>query len=320
LANLFVYMATTQPGDAIMVFGDAAAGHATHHASGAAGLYGLRIHEIPFDAHHMDIDLPRFQADARRIRPKLIIVAGSMCLFPYRLEPVRALADELGATVMYDAAHMGGLIAGGMFQQPLREGAHVMTGSTYKSFGGPASGMILTDDAGIAQRLDAIAFPGLTANFDLSRTAAMCLAVNDLLMHGPAYAKQIVANAVALAQALHQHGVRVFRVPGKGFTASQHIALEAWHYGGGNAASQRLAQANLLMSSIGLPGPAVTGDANGIRLGTQEITRWGMTEREMSAIAALMARVLVHSEPPDVVQPDVRALRAAFQSLHFVRG
>jgi hypothetical protein len=96
---------------------------------------------------------------------------------------VRAVADEVGAHVLYDAAHMGGLIAGGRFQQPLQEGAHAITGSTYKSFGGPPSGMILTDDPVLAERLDAIAFPGLTANFDLARQAALALAALDLLEH-----------------------------------------------------------------------------------------------------------------------------------------
>jgi glycine hydroxymethyltransferase len=319
IANLFVYMATTQPGDAIMAFDDAAAGHATHHATGAAGLYGLRIHDIPFDNKRMDIDLPRFTEAAFKIRPKLVIVAGSMCLFPYSVREVRKVADQIGATVLYDAAHMGGLIAGGAFQQPLEEGAHVMTGSTYKSFGGPPSGMVLTDNAVIAQRIEAIAYPGLTANFDLGRTAAMCVAANTLLEHGPAYAKTMIANAQALAEALASEGVQVFRVPERGYTASQHVAIEAWHYGGGNAASRKLARANLLMSSIGLPGPAVPGDANGIRIGTQEITRWGRTPRDMPAIARLIGRVLVRGEDPEHVRADTHALRAGFGPLQYVR-
>jgi glycine hydroxymethyltransferase len=320
LANLYVYMAAAKPGDKIMAFDDAAAGHATHHAAGAAGLYGLRIHNIPFDSARMDIDLPRFAEAARGIRPALIIIAGSMCLFPYSVREVRAVADEIGATVLYDAAHMGGLIAGGEFQQPLDEGAHVMTGSTYKSFGGPPSGMVLTNDAALAQRIEAIAYPGLTANFDLSRTAAMCVAANTLLVHGSAYAKMMIANAGALAEALAAEGVRVFHTPARGgFTASQHVAIEAWRYGGGNAASRQLARANLLMSSIGLPGPAVPGDANGIRIGTQEVTRRGCTPDDMSAIARLIARVLTHGEAPERVADDTIALRAGFGPLCFVR-
>jgi glycine hydroxymethyltransferase len=319
IANLYAYMALTKPGDDILVFSDAAAGHATHHDGGAAGLYGLKIHEMAFDTGNMDVDLDGLAGQIEQLNPKLLIVAGSMCLFPYNVRAVRALADRVGAYVMYDAAHMGGLIAGGVFQQPLAEGAHVMTGSTYKSFGGPAAGMLLTNEPALAERIERIAFPGLSANFDLGKTAAMVLATLDQLAHGTAYAKQMQANAVALAQALHDQGVPVFHMPAKGFTASQHVALEAWTLGGGNAASARIEAANILMSGIGLPGPTVTGDYNGIRLGTQEITRWGMAPADMPALAALIARVFVAHEDPTTVRTDVMAFRSRFQTLTYVR-
>jgi glycine hydroxymethyltransferase len=148
----------------------------------------------------------------------------------------------------------------------------------------------------------------------------MCVAANSLLQFGTAYAKMMIANAVALAEALAAEGVHVFRPPGRsGFTASHHVAIEAWRYGGGNAASRRLARANLLLSSIGLPGPALPGDANGIRIGTQEITRRGCTPDTMPAIARLIARVLVHGEDPGHVAAGTIALRAGFGPLRFVR-
>lgn len=321
LANLYAYMATCRPGDAIMAFSDAAAGHPTHHAVGAAGLYGLKVHEVPFDPAHMDIDANGLRGAAKAIRPRLIIVAGSMCLFPYNLAAVRAVADEVGAYVLYDAAHMGGIIAGGCFQQPLAEGADLMTGSTYKSFGGPPSGMILTNSPELAERLDRIAFPGLTANFDLGRTAAMVVAVLDLLEHGPAYARACIANAQALAAALDRAGIAVFR-PGArdDFTQSQHVALVAAPYGGGNAASSRIEAANILFTSIGLPLPPVPGDANGIRIGTQEITRWGLQPEHMATIADLITRLLVKGEAAEKVRPDVIAFRRGFQKIHFIRG
>ncbi|MCW1969295.1 MAG: aminotransferase class I/II-fold pyridoxal phosphate-dependent enzyme [Anaerolineae bacterium] len=319
LANLYVYMATTQPGDTIMAFADAAAGHPTHHAIGAAGLYGLNVVDVPFDTAQMDVDIAALRERAHQVRPRLIIVAGSMCLFPYSVRQVRAIADEIGAMVMYDAAHMGGMIAGGQFQQPLAEGAHVMTGSTYKSLGGPAAGFIATNDAGIAERLDRIAFPGLTANFDLSRSAAMCVALMDVLEHGAAYAQRCIENAQTLAQAMHTRGLTVHDVAGKGFTASQHVALQAIAYGGGNHASKRLEPANVLMTSISLPIPPVAGDANAIRIGTQEITRWGMMPEHMPVIANFIGRVLLDGESPAAVRDDVIAFRRGFQRLCFVK-
>lgn len=275
---------------------------------------------MPFDDRAMDVDVTALERVAHELRPKLMIVAGSLCLHPYSVRAVRAVADEIDAFVMYDAAHMGGLIAGGRFQDPLREGAHLMTGSTYKSFGGPPSGFVATNDEALAARLDAIAYPGLTANFDMSKTAALAISAMDLLEHGATYAAMCIANAQALAQGMHEVGLDVFCVPGKGFTSSQHVALRADRYGGGDAACKRLERANLIATGIGLPGAGVPGDFNAIRLGTQEITRWGFAPQHMPAIAALLARVLVHGEPPEQVRPDVLALRANFQALHFVRA
>ncbi|MGA2548822.1 MAG: aminotransferase class I/II-fold pyridoxal phosphate-dependent enzyme [Burkholderiaceae bacterium] len=320
LANLYAYMATCKPGDSILSFSEAAAGHPTHHAAGAAGLYGLKVHELPMDATRMDIDPEGLARVARTIRPRLMIVAGSMCLFPYNLAAVRSIADEVGAWVLYDAAHMGGMIAGGAFQAPLSEGADLMTGSTYKSFGGPPSGMVLTNSSVLAERLDRIAYPGLTANFDLSRTAAMIISTLDLLEHGRAYAQQCLSNAQALAVGMAEEGLDVFEVAGRGYTASQHVALAAHRYGGGNRASLCAERANLLFTSIGLPLAPVEHDANGVRMGTQEVTRWGMGESEMRAIATLVARVLVHNEDPGRVRNDTIALRRGFQRLHFVRS
>ena len=319
IANLYAYMATTSPGEKIMAFSDAAAGHVTHHANGAAGLYGLEIHEVPFDYSQMDVDADLLLEKAKKLRPKLIVVAGSMCLFPYSLKEIRNVADEVGAWILYDAAHMGGLIAGGEFQQPLKEGADLMTGSTYKSFGGPPSGMVLTDSVELAERLDKIAFPGLTANFDLSRVAAMVIAVLDLLTYGQGYAKMCIANAKALAESLHTGGCEVFRVRGKGFTNSQHIALPSATYGGGDTASKLLEKANLLTSGIGLPLPVISGDFNAMRLGTQEITRWGMRPVNMETVADFFCRVLVHQEKPRILKSEVIEFRKAFQKLHYIR-
>jgi glycine hydroxymethyltransferase len=242
-----------------------------------------------------------------------------MCLFPYPVAAVREIADTSGAWVMYDAAHMSGLIAGGEFQQPLAEGAHIMTSSTYKSFGGPPAGMILTNSPHLAERLDKIAYPGLTANFDLSKTAALIIACLDLREFGRDYARMGIANAQALAQALASGDCPVYHVPGQGFTASHHIAIPAADFGGGTQASRHLEKANILTSGIGLPLPPVAGDYNAIRLGTQEITRWGMCPQDMPAIARLICRVLVEKEPPEQVKPDVVTFRQGFQTLHFVR-
>jgi glycine hydroxymethyltransferase len=319
LANLYVFMATCRPGDRVMAFPPEMGGHVTHHRAGAAGLYGLEIHPVPYDAARMAIDLDRLRAEAKRLRPKVITVAGSLCLFPYDVAGVRAIADEFGAWVLYDAAHMAGLVAGGRFQAPLAEGAHLMTCSTYKAFGGPPSGLVMTTEAMLAERIDKIAYPGLTANFDLGKTASLAMSVLDLLAHGPAYAGMCIANARALGEAMAAEGLPVHAVSGRGHTESHHLALHAAAFGGGQAASKHLAKANLLLCGIGLPIAEVAGDLNGIRIGTQEITRWGMQPEDMRQVARLLARVLKGNEAPEQVKADVIAFRRAFRRLRFVR-
>jgi glycine hydroxymethyltransferase len=318
LANLYAYMATTRPGDRIMALSDAAAGHVTHHTAGAAGLYGLEVHDIPYDGSRMSVDLEALEKEARTLKPKLIILGGSLALFPYPVREVREIADSIGAHLMFDAAHLSGIIAGGEFQQPLAEGAHLMTCSTYKSFGGPAGGLVLTNLPELAEKLDKIAYPGLTANFDLSRTAALVVAAADILEFGPQYAKTCIANAQRLALELSEKGAAVHGAAGRGFTESHHVVIQAAPYGGGTAASRVLEKANILTSGIGLPLPPVEGDYNGIRIGTQEITRWGFTPDDMPELAELICRVLVKGERPETVAPDTRTMRDRFQKLHFV--
>ena len=319
IANLYAFMATCRPGDRILAFSGEMGGHVTHHAAGCAGLYGLEVHPVPYDGARMTIDLDRLRDDARRLRPKLITLAGSLCLFPYPVAEVRAIADEVGALVLYDAAHMSGMIAGKRFQDPLAEGAQIMTLSTYKAFGGPPSGLVLTSEAGLAERIDKIAFPGMTANFDLGKTAALALSILDLLEFGEAYAAQCIANAQALGAALASEGVAVHGVKGRGNTESHHLALPAAPYGGGQTAAKHLAKARVLLCGIGLPLAPVDGDLNGLRLGTQELTRWGLKEAEMARVARFIARVLVRGEAPETLVPEVIGFREDFQTLHYIR-
>lgn len=319
LGNLYCFMATAKPGDRIMAFSGEMGGHVTHHKSGAAGLYGIETHPVPYDGARMTIDLDRLRSEAKRLRPKLITVAGSLCLFPYPLREVRQIADEIGAYVLYDAAHMSGIIAGGRFQQPLAEGAHLMTMSTYKAFGGPPSGIILTTEAELAARLDKIAYPGMTANFDLGKTAALAVSVMDLLAHGAAYADQCFRNAQSLGRALAAEGLPVHGVEGRGHTESHHLALHAAPFGGGQTAAKRLAAANILLCGIGLPLPPVEGDLNGIRLGSQELTRFGLKEAAMADVARFVGRFLVKGEAAENIRRDVIAFRRDYQRLHYIR-
>ncbi len=316
IANLYVFMATCRPGDTIISPPASIGGHVTHHAGGCAGLYGLNIVPAPVNADGYTLDVEALRELAQKTRPKLITVGGSLNLFEHPVREVREVADEVGAKVMFDAAHQCGIIAGRAWKNPLHEGAHVMTMSTYKSLGGPASGLLVSNDAEMAERLDAIAYPGMTANFDVANSAALALTMLDWREYGQAYAAEMIAVAQTFAGVLEGRGLKVFASE-QGYTNSHQFALVAAPFGGGQTASKKLRKAGFLACGIGLPIDDVTGDLNGLRIGTPELVRFGATPENVGEIADLVARALLSNDPESLAS-ETAALRAEFSSLHYM--
>lgn len=313
LANLYAFMATCRPGDSIIVPPATIGGHVTHRDPGAAGLYGLQIHECPIDPSTYTIDVEGLAALARRVRPTLITTGTSLNLDPHPVAEIRAIADEVGAFVLFDAAHACGMIAGVLWPNPLHQGADLMTMSTYKSLGGPAGGLVLTNRPDLAERLDAIAYPGLTANFDVAKTAALAITMFDWLEFGPSYAAAMVANSTTLAGELEARGLPVFRTV-NGPTTTYQFALDMSAAGGGHAAALRLREANILTCAIGLP----HDEGAGLRFGTPEITRLGFTPDDMPELADLITGGL--GSEPTTVAARAGAMRQRFHHVHYVRN
>lgn len=316
LANLYAFMATCRPGEAAIVPPASVGGHVTHQTAGAAGLHGVDITEAPVDASRYTVDVPALAELAAEVRPRLITIGGSLNLRPHPVAEIRAIADDVGAYVLFDAAHLAGPIAGGAWPNPLDEGAHLLSMSTYKSLAGPPAGMLATVDEELARRIDVIAYPGMTANFDVGATAALAVTLLDWLAVGEDHAAGMVAMARALADACIERGLPVFTVDGVP-TTSHAFALEAARWGGGQATARRLREANLLASGIGLPIADVAGDFNGLRIGTPELVRWGIGPGHAAELASFVARAL--TEEPASVAADVTSFRRRFRELRFLR-
>ena len=226
VANMAVFKAFAEPGDAVTVLDTADGAHISFGKWGAAGLRGLQLHFYPFDEEIMNIDVDGAIKVIREVKPKLALFGQSVFLFPTPLKELAEVAHEVGAKVIYDAAHVLGLIAGGKFQQPLKEGADVMTGSTHKTLPGPQGGVILTDKTKEEDKkmkyLDWAVFPGVTSSYHLHHVAAKAISFAEHLQFGKEYAEQIVKNAKRLAEALYNLG---FDVLGKdyGFTESHQV-------------------------------------------------------------------------------------------------
>ena len=318
IANLYAFMALCQPGDDIIVPPASIGGHVTHHQAGCAGLFGLNIHHAPVLADGYTVDVDGLAKLAQQVRPKLITIGGSLNLAPHPVQQIAEIAKGVGARTLFDAAHQCGIIAGRAWDNPLTQGADIMTMSTYKSLGGPPAGLIVTNDAGIAETLDHIAFPGMTANFDAAKSAALAIAMLDWRDHGQTYAKAMVDTAQALAAEMQKLGMPVFETA-TGPTSSHQFAIRAAGYGGGQAASKTLRQAGFLACGIGLPIEAVEGDMNGLRIGTPELVRWGMTPEHMPRLAQLINDAMRANDPAGMAA-DVAKWRSEFDGLHYIHG
>jgi len=308
LANLAVYTAFARPGDTIAVLPEAAGGHASHHAQGVPAVRGLTVVDLPYDPGRFDVDHARLPGFLHAHRPRVVVLGASLMLFPHDVAAVRAACDEVGAILLYDASHVAGLVAAKAFQRPLHEGAHVLTFSTYKSFGGPSGGCVVTRDPGLAERVSTVAYPGMLANYDAGRLGALAVTAAELAERGADYAAACAANARALARALHDEGFAVAGRDGE-FTRSHHVAVDALALGGGEAAAVLLGEAGVYLSGIGLPWQRPDEGLRGLRVGTQEITRRGFTPQDQPAVAALLRRALLDRETPDRVRADAVALR-----------
>ncbi|MGH2447729.1 MAG: serine hydroxymethyltransferase [Chloroflexota bacterium] len=318
IGNMAVYAGLTRPGDVIMSGAQPVGGHSSNRSDGPAGVRGLEIVDIPMDPHELEIDLDEFERVARATRPKVVTLGFSMILFPFPVAAIKDIIADWDGKLFYDGAHQLGLIAGGEFQDPLREGADVMTGSAGKTFSGPQSGIIVWDDPALTAQLTDAIFPTLAATHQVNRVAAVAVSAAEMIAFGDVYMAEIVRNAQALGAALQKRGVPMLGAH-KGFTRTHQVVADVRGFGGGLSAAQRLGTANIITNKNLIPSDRADDwdRPGGLRIGTIEVTRLGMGRREMDCIADFIARVLIEGADPAEVGKDVIAFRAPFQTLYY---
>jgi glycine hydroxymethyltransferase len=318
IGNMVVYAALTEPGDVIMSVAQPFGGHSSNRSDGPAGVRGLRIIDIPFDPVELSVDMERFQQVAREVRPRIVTLGNSMTLFPFPVQEMASIVSGWGGRIFFDGAHQLGLIAGGQFQDPLREGAAVLTGSAGKTFSGPQSGVIVWNDPALTEPLTHAIFPVLAATHQVNRVASLAASAVDILAFGGPYMEQIVRNAQALASALSQRGIPMLGSH-KGYTQTHQAIADVRRFGGGLDVAQRLARANIITNKNLIPSdtPADWDRPGGLRMGTTEVTRLGMREPQMETIAGFISQVLVGGVEPAALLGDVRAFRESYQTLYY---
>ncbi|MGQ4914649.1 MAG: serine hydroxymethyltransferase [Candidatus Asgardarchaeia archaeon] len=342
VANLVVYTAFTNPGDRMMALSIPTGGHISMARSklwGTAGkVHGLDVQYFVFDEKEFTIDVDKtikkvkkMEAEGKHIH--FYMLGASVFLFPHPVKEISELAKEYNAYVNYDASHVAGLIAGGKFQDPLREGVDSMSFSTHKTLPGPQHGTVVLprlEDLKITEdeyeervkRIKKASFPGLLSNHHLHNVAGLAVALSEMLEFGPAYAEQIIKNAKALGDALYNRGFDVLAAD-KGFTESHTLIVDVSKtpLKDGGVVEKTLEQANIIINRNLLPWDIREGrdykHPSGIRLGTSELTRLGMKESDMDVVAEFIKRVVIDKEKPAVVAKEVEEFRKAFQKCHY---
>lgn len=327
VANLAVYSAFSEPGDVMMAPSIPAGGHISHgkreHAGTAGLVHGLDIEFYPFDAAEMAIDVDATKKKVRALKgpraPKIAMLGGSLFLFPHPVKELSAFFRSRKAHVNYDAAHVAGLIAGGRFQDPLREGADTMTLSTHKTLFGPQGGLVLGSKSH-AEAIKRAVFPGLTSSHHIHHMAAKAVAFAEAIEFGRKYATQVVSNAKRLAGELSSLGLDVLGER-RGFTESHQVAVNVWDHADGGAVERALERANIIVNRQLIPGDIRAGRnymrPGGIRLGVSEVTRLGMRGGEMAEIAALIKAVIVDGADAARVRRAARELRKGHQKARY---
>ena len=328
VANLAIYSAFSNPGDVMIAPSIPAGGHISHgkkEHSGTAGLvHGLDIEFFAFDSEEMNLDVDKTKAKVEDLSsqgklPKIAMFGGSVFLFPH---PVKELADFLKGYdihINYDAAHVAGLIAGGKFQDPLREGVDTMTMSTHKTLFGPQGGLVLAFEKN-AEVIKKATFPGLTSSHHIHHMAAKAVTFAEALEFGKDYAAQTIKNAKALAEELDNLGFKVLGEK-KGFTQSHQAVVNVLDYGDGGKIEADLEKANIIVNRQLIPGDLKAKrhymNPGGIRLGSSEVTRLGMKESDMQQIASLIKNVVIDNKDAKGVASDVLELRKNFQKTQY---
>jgi len=315
-ANDVVFASLVKENDPVVVNSLPVGGHISHQLIGGLGKYTRNILHFPRLPNGYQIDVAASKDFLREKKPRLVVFGKSLILFPEPVKELAPVAHDLGSAVIYDGAHVLGLIAGKCFQDPVAEGADILMGSTHKTFPGPQRGVLmgnLPEDRW--KSIDRMAFPGCLSNHHLMTLPPLLATTIEMEDFGRAYAAQVVANAKHFGRSLQKAGFEV-ECADLGFTESHQVAVNVRKYGGGGKVSETLTANDIIVNRNLLPHdpPKQVTNPSGLRLGVQEMTRWGMKEPEMEEIARLMKSCVIDAVP---VKDEVRRFRGRFVEVQY---
>jgi glycine hydroxymethyltransferase len=298
--------------------------HISHDYTGLAGnILSLENINHVYNINEFNIDPDKSAHVIRAAKPGIVTFGGSLFLFPHPIKELKEVCEEVGAYVAYDASHVLGLIAGGVFQDPFKEGADIITSSTHKTFPGPQGGVIMGSPSNprmekAIKKIQFAVFPLSASSTHLGRLPALGIAALEMKLFGAELARQIVKNAQTAGQYLYENGVKVI-CEKKGFTQSHQLAVDIRNFGGGNKIAQDLEDANIILNKNLLPydDQSSKGDPSGLRIGFQDVTRRGFREGDIKHLCDLMLDVVKSKRTPSEVKADVMALKKEFSQVKY---
>ncbi len=318
IANATVFRVLGKCGSKAVIAPVQAGAHVSHTKFGTLGGLCIEHIELPFDSERLNVDVDKAVKVIEEIKPAFAVLGGSVYLFPHPVKEIAEAIHSVGGKLVYDAAHVLGLIVGKKWRNPLDHGADVLTASTHKTFPGPQGGIIATRDEKLFKSIGKTVFPVFVSNHHLHRLPALAVTALEMKYYGEAYANQVVRNAKVLAESLAAEG---FTVLGEnmGYTMSHQVVVDVRKLGGGAKSAQLLEQANIIVNKNLLPydPPDAIKDPSGLRLGVQEMTRYGMKEDNMRDIARFMRRVLIDKEDPMRIAEEVKNYRKEYLEVKY---
>jgi len=302
IADMTLLSTFARRGDKILTMGTEYGGYFGTSETGFPRILDLVNLYFPFDKDRWNIEIEKTVELIASEVPRLVILGASYILFPHPVEQIAKACRESGAILAFDGSHVMGLIAGGAFQQPLKEGARILVGSTHKSFFGPQGG-IMAAFKPEGERLKETIFPAIMDNAHWNRIAALAQALLEMKRFGRKYAAQVIRNSRALGEALDERGIPV-RCKDCGYTASHQVLLDMDRLKDSAQVPDKLEQANVIVD-------------RGIRLGTSEMTRRGMREGDMNDVAEIIAKVIRSQETVSAARKKATALARKFRQVRY---
>ena len=301
-----------------------AGAHITHDYSGLAGrVLGLETINHAYNINKLNIDPEKSATIIDSSRPGIVTFGGSVFPFPHPIKELSEVTKKVDAFVVYDAAHVLGLIAGEEFQNPFNEGVDFITASTHKTFPGPQGGVILGNCENermkkAIKKVQHAVFPLSASNTHLGRLPAPGLAALELRIFGKDLAKQTIKNAQIAAKYLYDNEVKVLG-KNQGFTRSHQIIVDVKEYGGGQKIAHNLEEANIILNKNLLPydNQHDRGNPSGLRIGFQDVTRRGFKEKDIKFLCSLILDVIKGKRLPNEVQKDVIKQRQSFPGIKY---